>query len=168
VVRGQVDGTTAQGPTRVLERMTERTLVAAVLSTVVTVTAIAFALWGDTPWARTWAAGVTGGLAVAAWWHALHSFLSVTVEGVVVAASGLRGTVRLDATEVARLRISPDTRDVGGMCPVELVSHDGRVVRCWGVVWDSRYRDHRLVVAAKLGNVAAAIQRHGGQVTVDG
>jgi hypothetical protein len=133
---------------------------------VVVAAGLAFAFLANEPWGRTWAAGLTAGVGLALSWHTLHRYLAVTAAGTVVVANGLRGTVRLYATEVVQLRISTRRTNADGYRPVELVGRDGRTVVCWGYVWDTRYLHRRHQIDDELERVAAAIRHHGGRATV--
>jgi hypothetical protein len=135
---------------------------------VVIVAGIAFAFLAHEPWGRTWAAGLTVGVGLALAWHTMHRYLAVTAAGTVVVANGLRGTVRLYATDVAQLRISTRATDADGYRPVEVIRRDGSTVVCWGYVWDTRYVDLRHHLGRELERVAAAIRHHGGRATVAG
>jgi hypothetical protein len=133
---------------------------------VVVAAGLAFAFLAHEPWGRTWAAGLTAGVGFALSWHSLHRYLAVTAAGTVVVANGLRGTVRLYATDVAQLRISTQHTNADGYRPVELLRRDGSTVVCWGYVWDTRYLRLRHHLDRELERVAVAIRHHGGRPSV--
>jgi hypothetical protein len=133
---------------------------------VLVVAGVAFAFLAHEPWGRTWAAGLTAGVGVALSWHTIHRYLAVTAAGTLVVANGLRGTVRLYATDVDRLRVSDLQTKVDGYRPVEVVRQDGSIVVCRGYVWDTRYPEHRHHIDRELERVAAAIRHHGGHARV--